>query len=82
MNPITEQEMPIFKEDSAEIETLKECTGVADSYSEFSVELPQMIPYQELTDEEVLALSEKAGTFDFYYDPEEDIYSPSDGTPI
>jgi hypothetical protein len=41
-----------------------------------------LIPYQELTDEEIITLAEKSGSFDFLYDPEEDIYSPSDGTPI
>lgn len=34
---------------------------------------------QELTDEEVLVLAVKAGTFDFLDNPGEDIYSVNDG---
>jgi hypothetical protein len=51
------------------------------SYSPFLFEITQNISYRELTDEEVLTLTDKAGTFDFLNDPEMDIYNPSDGTP-
>jgi hypothetical protein len=93
MNPIAEQKMPVFEDIPAEIETAneqgrvevktaKEEPGQDYSYFSFLVEIPQNISYQELTDEEVLTLAEKAGTFDFLNAPEEDIYNPSDGTPI
>lgn len=93
MNPIAEQKMPVFENSPAEIETAneqgrvevktaKEELEMDYSYFPFLFEIPQNIPYQELTDEEVLTLADKAGTFDFLNAPEEDIYNPSDGTPI
>ncbi len=93
MVPIAEQKMLTFENSTAEIETAneqgrvevetaKEGPGFTYFYHEFSVEFPLTISYQELTDEEVLTLAEKAGTFDFLNAPDEDIYNPSDGTPI
>ena len=42
------------------------------------------IPVQEeeATDQELVKLAEKCGTFDFLDEPEEDIYDLSDGTAI
>ncbi len=93
MNPIAEQKMPVFEDSPAEIETAneqgrvevktaKEELELDYSYFSFLFEITQNISYQELTDEEILTLAEKAGTFDFLNAPEEDIYNPSDGTPI
>ena len=36
----------------------------------------------ELTDSEIVVLADKTGAFDLLYDPEEDIYTLSDGVPI
>jgi hypothetical protein len=88
MNPIIEQDIQTIKEvtdkeDNEKVETAKEGPDLKCYFSNWLFEVhTQIIPHQELTDEEILTLAEKAGTFDFYYDPEEDIYSPSDGTPI
>ena len=93
MNQIAEQEMPVFKDSPAEIETANEVGPVEVktakeeleldySYFSFLLEIPQILTHQELTDEEVLTLADKAGTFDFLNDPGEDIYNPADGTPI
>ena len=93
MNQIAEEKMPIFEDspaevktsneqDYVEVKTTKEKSDLDYSYFPFLFEIPQNIPYQELTDEEVLTLADKAGTFDFLNAPEEDIYNPSDGTPI
>lgn len=93
MNPIAEQKMPVFEDRPAEIETANEQGRVEVktaeeeleldySYFPFLFEIPRNILYQELTDEEVLTLADKTGTFDFLNAPEEDIYNPSDGTPI
>jgi hypothetical protein len=89
MNPIAEQEMPVFEDSPAEIETANEQVRVDVktakeeleldySYFPFLFEIPKNIPYQELTDEEVLTLADKAGTFDFLNDRGEDIYNPSE----
>ncbi|MBS1258669.1 MAG: hypothetical protein MAG551_01730 [Candidatus Scalindua arabica] len=89
MNPIAEQKMPVFENSPAETETANEQSRVevkADkeeldmdySYFPFLFEIPQNIPYQELTDEEILTLADKAGTFGFLNTPEEDIYNPSE----
>ncbi len=93
MSLIAEQEMPVFGDSPAEIEmaneqisveakTITEDMGLDYSYFQFLRIIPQILSYQELTDEEVLTLADKAGTFDFLNDPGEDIYNPSDGTPI
>ncbi len=93
MNPIAEQKMPVFEDSPAKIETANEQVrveiGTANqepkldyTYSSFLFEISQYISYQELTDEEVLTLADKTGTFDFLNAPGEDIYKPSDGTPI
>ena len=82
MNPIVEQDLQIFKKGSEETSTAKEGTKLKCYYNKWLVEISQIIPYQELTDEEVLTLTEKVGTFDFLNNPEEDIYKPSDGSPI
>ncbi len=93
MSQIAEQKMPVFEDSPAEIETTNEQIRVEIdtanqeleldyAYYPFLFEISQYISYQELTDEEVLTLADKAGTFDFLNDPEEDIYNPSDGTPI
>jgi hypothetical protein len=36
----------------------------------------------EWTDSEIVALADRTGAFDLLYDPEEDIYTLSDGVPI
>jgi hypothetical protein len=93
MSPIIEQKMPTFEDSPAEIETAneqgrvevetaKEELELDYSYYPFLFEISQEISHKELTDEEVLTLADKAGTFDFLNAPEEDIYNPSDGTPI
>ena len=82
MSQIVEQEMKIFKEGDAEVETTKEGTELKYSFFSFVANCkPHVFPYQEITDEELIALAEKSGTFDFLCDSEEDIYRPSDGTP-
>ncbi len=92
MSPIAEQKMSTFKKGIAEIETANEQVRVEIetanqeqkldyAYYQFLFEISQYISYQELTDEEVLTLADKAGTFDFLNAPGEDIYKPSDGTP-
>ncbi|MFV1976276.1 MAG: hypothetical protein ACC651_11050 [Candidatus Scalindua sp.] len=83
MSPVAEQEMKIFKKGDAEVETSKEGPELKCYFYIYTVNLhPVLIPYQELTDEEIITLAEKSGSFDFLNDPEEDIYSLSDGTPI
>ena len=37
---------------------------------------------EELNDEEILVLASKSGSFSFWEDEEEDIYTEQDGTPI
>lgn len=81
MTTIIEPEMKTFKEGVAEPETKKDGPELKCTYYRFLFEIPQIVPYQELADEEILTLAEKVGTFDFLHSPEEDIYSPSDGTP-
>ncbi len=62
---------------------LKEYPELKCYFYQFTADLhPVIVPCQELSDEEIVTLAEKSGSFDFLYDPEEDIYSPSDGTPI
>ncbi len=78
---IAELEMITFEEGSKEHETAREGPTLKCTYYPFLKDLSQTTPYEELTDEEILTLAEKAGTFDFLYEPEEDIYDPSDGTP-
>ena len=82
MSPITESEMQTFKKGSLKIETAKEGPGLKCSYYRFIVDSPLPFSFEELTDEEVLTLAEKTGTFNFLHAPDEDIYNPSDGTPI
>ena len=50
----------------------------------FSVVLPipQIKKIVEMTDKELQVLIDKSGTFDFWDEEEEDIYSISDGTPL
>ena len=85
--------MPVFEDSPADIETankqsrvevktVKEELVLDYSYFPFLFEITQNISYQELTDEEVLTLSDKTGTFDFLNDLGEDIYNPSVVTPI
>ncbi len=81
MTAIAEPGMITFEEGSKEQETAKEGPTLKCTYYTFFIGFSQMTPYEELTDEEILTLAEKAGTFDFLYEPEEDIYDPSDGTP-
>lgn len=81
MTPTIEPEMKTCKEGQIEQETTKEGPDLKCSYYRFVIELPQTIPYKELTDEEILTLAEKTGTFDFLHNPKEDIYNPSDGVP-
>ena len=52
------------------------------TYYKFIVDASLPTSSEELTDKEVLALAEKAGTFDFLNAPDEDVYNLSDGTPI
>ncbi len=84
MSPIVEQKMPAFEDSPAEtktaneqgrveVETVKE--ELDYSYYPFLFEISQEISNKELTDEEVLTLADKAGTFDFLNAPEEDIYN-------
>lgn len=82
MTKAIEPEMLTYKEGLIEAETAEEGPSLKHSYYRLTVELPQVILFQELTDEEILTLADKAGTFDFLYSPEEDIYNPSDGTPL
>ena len=93
MNQMDDQKMPVFEDSPAEIETASQTRDVEIktakeelvldySYSSFLFEILQNITYQELTDEEILTLAEKAGTFELLDAPEEDIYDPADGTPI
>lgn len=83
MSLVVEQEMKVFKKGSAEVETSKEGPELKCYFYHFTVDLhPVITPCQELTDEEIVTLAEKSGSFDFLYEPEEDIYSSSDGTPI
>lgn len=81
MSQIVESEMRTYTQGPREAETAKEGTELKCFYIRFLVELPQVISDLELTDEEILTLADKTGTFDFLYYPEEDIYNPSDGTP-
>ena len=93
MSPITEPEMAVFEDNPAEIKTANEqCFADIEianerldldySYFSFVLEVYQNLSYPELTDDEILTIADQAGTFEFLNDPEEDIYSPSDGTPI
>ncbi len=71
-----------FKKGSLEIETAKEGPELKCAYYRFVVDTPLPVQLEELTDEEVLTLAEKTGTFNFLHAPDEDIYNPSDGTSI
>ena len=93
MSPIAEKKMSVFENSPAEIETANEQVRVEIetanqemeldyAYYPFLFENSQYISFQELTYGEVLTLADKAGTFDFLNAPGEDIYKPSDGTPI
>ncbi len=83
MSSVAEQEMKVFKKGNAEVETSIEGPELKCYFYQFTADLhPVIVPCQELSDEEIVTLAEKSGSFDFLYDPEEDIYSPSDGTPI
>jgi len=83
MSLVAEQKMKIFKKGDAEAETSKEGPELKCYFYLYTVNLhPVLTPYQELSDDEIITLAEKSGSFDFLNDPEEDIYSPSDGTPI
>lgn len=75
-------EMQTFKQGPIEVETVKEGPKIKYSYYHYKFDLTLSTSFQELTDEEVLTVAEKAGTFDFLHNPDEDIYTPSDGTPI
>ena len=58
-------------------------TKVGDSY--FTVSSAQCvfaIPLIEATDEELMYLVEKSGAFSFWENPEEDIYTLEDGSPL
>lgn len=81
MSAITESELITRREGLVEQETYKEGPDLRCTYYRFLIELPQTVLYQELSDEEILTLAEKTGTFDFLYGQEEDIYDSSDGTP-
>ncbi|MBI3320570.1 MAG: hypothetical protein HYZ89_08340 [Candidatus Omnitrophica bacterium] len=50
-------------------------TEIAQSYFTFSVEMAVVIPMGEISDEELLPLLERSGVFDFWKNPEEDIYT-------
>ena len=82
MSLITEPKIKTIKKGSLDAKTAKEGPELKCSYYRFVVETPLPIQLEELTSEEVLILADKAGTFDFLDAPEEDIYNPSDGTPI
>ena len=83
MSPVIEQEMTVIKDGDTEVETSKDGPELKCYFYSFTANLhPLIIPCQELTDEEIVTLADKSGSFDFLYDPEEDIYSPSDGTPL
>ncbi len=43
---------------------------------------PRVVDNGELTDSEIVTLGNKTGAFDLLYDPEEDVYTLSDGAPI
>lgn len=43
---------------------------------------PKIFSVEELSDQDILLLVEKSGAFSFLDDPEEDIYSTSDGIPL
>jgi len=47
-----------------------------------SADVPQIFFREELSDQDILLLVEKSGSFSFLDDPEEDIYSTSDGIPL
>ena len=47
-----------------------------------SADVPQIFSGEELSDQDILLLVEKSGSFSFLDDPEEDIYSASDGIPL
>ena len=52
------------------------------TYFEMLFQFPSGDLFSEATDEELLRLIEKSGTFSFWENPEEDIYTPQDGTPL
>lgn len=56
---------------------------VAHSFFTFSVEmeLAVIVPLAEATDQELLPLFDKSGAFDFWKNPEEDIYTLEDNNP-
>jgi len=47
-----------------------------------SADVSQIFSTEELSDQDILLLVAKSGSFSFLDDPEEDIYSTSDGTPL
>lgn len=78
----TEPKMQVFSKGAPDTETAKESPELKCTYYRFIVDASRPTSSEELTDKEVLALAEKTGTFDFLNTPDEDIYNPSDGTPI
>jgi hypothetical protein len=62
-----------FKEIGSKFET---------TYFEFIYEAPIIIPASEINDEEMLKLAHDNKEFAYLENPEEDIYSISDGTPL
>lgn len=52
------------------------------TYFEFVYEAPTIISLVEASDEELLELAHSHGDFSYLENPEEDIYSLSDGTPL
>lgn len=82
MSLITKPEIQTIKKGPFGVETAKGGPGLKCVYYEFIVDASPLTSSEELTDEEILTLTEKAGTFDFLNDPEEDIYNLTDGTPI
>ena len=43
----------------------------------------KMISHEdEITDQEILRAVEQSGSFDFLADPQENVYTPEDGTPV
>ena len=57
-------------------------TKVGDSYFTISAQFVFAVPLVEAADEEFMYLVEKSGAFSFWEDPEEDIYTREDGSPL
>ena len=67
---------PTIKEKNNSIEVPQ------DVYYVIEVTIPEQIPILEISDNELREVASRGKTYEFWDQPEEDIYSLSDGKPL